>query len=648
MAKAKLTLGSAERDIMQIIWSAGAPLTARQILSAIQSRRKWSLSTLMTSLSRLAAKGFVQCDRSTGTNLYTSLMTEEAFRSASAAQGAQNAQRGTAMTRTYDDTMFRDTFEHEYTWLNGFYRNVRRYAKKTAMIDPATSRSWNYNELNHEANRLAHALDADGVGKNDVVMTSLLNCPEFAFSYIAPRKLGAIVNPCNFNLSAGETALLIDHNRPKVFIYSADIAPMATQAVELAKFKPTSVVMADNLKGAALPEGHIAYEDYVRDQLITDPEMKVRPHIYDEVLRLCTSGTTALPKSVPVNDINEVLSAHDIIMHYPMNAYDVLLNMTPWFHRGGVHVGGPCPTFYVGASTIISRVFQPKLSLQTIEEYGVTFAMGAPSSMEMLCRAQEKNPVDLSRLKGLVTMGAPFEKAACERYMKVLTPNIYNGYGTTETLWNSFLRPYDLPEHAGTAGRSCIDDEVRVVKAYDDHKAEPDEMVAHDSKETGEIIIFCPEKTTYSYYNNPAEQEKKFYKGWMYTGDLGTWDEDWFVTICGRKDDMIICSGENIYPTQIEEVLNGHPGVADSLVTAVPDKVRGQVVVAYIVPRDDALTIRELVDFCNETPMLSAYKRPRYYRIVDSLPHTATGKKLHYVMKQQALEDLDKGLLKRS
>ena len=322
--------------------------------------------------------------------------------------------------------------------------------------------------------------------------------------------------------------------------------------------------------------------------------------------------------------------------------------MTPWFHRGGVHVGGPCPTFYVGASTIISRVFQPKLSLQTIEEYGVTFAMGAPSSMEMLCRAQEKNPVDLSRLKGLVTMGAPFEKAACERYMKVLTPNIYNGYGTTETLWNSFLRPYDLPEHAGTAGRSCIDDEVRVVKAYDDHKAEPDEMVAHDSKETGEIIIFCPEKTTYSYYNNPAEQEKKFYKGWMYTGDLGTWDEDWFVTICGRKDDMIICSGENIYPTQIEEVLNGHPGVADSLVTAVPDTVRGQVVVAYIVPRDDALTIRELVDFCNETPMLSAYKRPRYYRIVDSLPHTATGKKLHYVMKQQALEDLDKGLLKRS
>ena len=173
-------------------------------------------------------------------------------------------------------------------------------------------------------------------------------------------------------------------------------------------------------------------------------------------------------------------------------------------------------------------------------------------------------------------------------------------------------------------------------------------MVAHDGEETGEVIIFCPEKTTYSYFENPEEQAKKFYKGWMYTGDLGTWNEDWFVTICGRKDDMIICSGENIYPTQIEEVLNQHPGVSDSLVTAVPDQVRGQVVVAYVVPHDQDLTIRSLVDYCNETPMLSAYKRPRYYRLVDQLPHTATGKKLHYVMKQQALEDLEQGLLKRS
>lgn len=552
------------------------------------------------------------------------------------------------MERTYRDEMFIDTFEHEYTWLNGFLRNVRRYANKVAVVDPVTNRSWTYRELNAQANRLAHALRRDGVGKNDLVMTALLNSPEFAVSYVAPRKIGAILNPANFNLSPWELALLMNHNRPKVFLYSAEIAEAAVKAVELAEYKPMRVIMADNLSHVPLPEGHVSYEAYLEGQPESNPEMDFRPHIYDEVLRLCTSGTTALPKNVPVNDINEVLSAHDIIMHYPLNAYDVCLNMTPWFHRGGCHVGGPCPAFYVGATVLTMRVFIPKQSLQWVEKFGVTFLMGAPSSLEMLARVQERTPVDLSRLKGLVTMGAPFEREACMRYLKLLTPNIFNGYGTTETLWNSFLRPYDLPEHAGTAGRSCIDDEVRVVQTYEGRKAEPEEMVAQDNHAVGEIIIWSPAKSTYSYYNNPEMQEQKFYKGWMYTGDLGTWDEDCFVTVCGRKDDMIISSGENIYPAQIEEVLSECPGVADAIVTSVPDPIRGQAVVAYVKPKDDTLTVRALVDYCAATDKLSAYKRPRYYCLVDQIPYTATGKKQHYAVKQRAQQDLAEGLLKRS
>ncbi len=551
------------------------------------------------------------------------------------------------MARTYDDRMFIDTFEHQYTWLNGFLRNVDRYGSRPAILDPATGRRWNYTELNQEANRLAHALRADGVGKNDVVMTTLMNCPEFAFSYIGPRKVGGILNPANFNLAPGEVALLIDHNRPKVFLYSADVRDMAVQAIALAQYPPVRAVMVDNLKGVALPAGHISYEDYVKGQPDTDPEMDFVPHIYDEVLRLCTSGTTALPKNAPLNDINDVLSAHDVIMHYPMNCNDVTMNMTPWFHRGGCHCGGPGPSFYVGACVVIARSFIPRLCLQWAEQYGVTFLMGAPASLEMLARTQTKTPVDLSRLKGLVTMGAPFERAACMRYLEVLTPNIFNGYGTTETFWNSFLRPYDLPEYAGTVGGSCIDDEVRVVTVYEDHKAEPDERVPMDGETVGEIIIWSPAKSTYSYYNNPDEQEKKFYKGWMYTGDLGTWTENRYVTVNGRKDDMIVCAAENIYPTQIEEVLDGCDKIADSMVTAVPDKLRGQAVAAYVVPATPDLTVEEVIDFCKQSPMLSTYKRPRYYRIVDSLPHTATGKKMHYVMKQQAEQDLKAGLLKR-
>ena len=551
------------------------------------------------------------------------------------------------MARTYDDRMFIDTFEHQYTWLNGFLRNAARYAGRTAIIDPAAGRTWTYAQLNREANRLAHALRADGVGKDDVVTTLLQNCPEFAVTYIGPRKVGAILNPANFSLAPGEAALLIDHNRPKVLLYSAEVRDLAVQALSLAKHRPVRAVMADNLKGIALPEGHISYEDYIAGQPDTDPEMDFVPHIYDEVLRLCTSGTTSLPKSVPLNDINDVLSAHDVIMHYPLNCNDVCMNMTPWFHRGGCHCGGPGPSFYAGACVVIARSFLPRQCLQWTEQYGVTFLMGAPASLEMLARTQLKYPADLSRLKGLVTMGAPFEKAACMRYLEVLTPNIFNGYGTTETFWNSFLRPYDLPEYAGTVGGSCIDDEVRVVRVYDDRRAEPDDLAETDGETVGEIIIRSPAKSTFSYYNSPEEQAKKFYKGWMYTGDLGTWTENLYVTVAGRKDDMIVCAAENIYPTQIEEVLNGFEKVADSAVVGVPDKLRGQAAAAYVVPADPSLTVEEVIAFCKASPMLSAYKRPRYYRLVDSLPHTATGKKIHYSLKQQAEEDLAAGLCRR-
>lgn len=551
------------------------------------------------------------------------------------------------LERTYDDRMFIETFEHEYTWLNGFLRNVRRYANKTALIDPTRDQSWTYKELDEECNMLANALKEDGVGKNDVVMSILNNCPEFCFCYIAPRKVGAIVNLANFKLSPGETARLIEHNQPKVVIYTAEMKDMVAEAAKLSSFKPLRLIMADNLDDEEVPLGHIHYEAYVKHHSKDAPAMDFPHHIYDEVVRMCTSGTSALPKNVPLNDINEVLSAHDAIMHYPLNCKDVCMNMTPLFHRGGSHSGGTCPTFFVGATLVLMRAFSPRVTLNHVEKYQITYLTGSPSSLEMLARTQEKDPADISSLRGLVTMGAPLEKAACERFLKILTPNILNGYGTTETFWNSFLRPYDLPEYAGSVGGSCIDDEVRVVKIYEDRKAEPDELVPTDSETVGEVILFCPGKTTYSYYNNPEEQEKKFYKGWMYTNDIGTWDENLYVTINGRKDDMIISAGENVYPTQVEEAINEFDKVADCMVTAVPDKARGQAIAAYVVPADPSLTVREIFDFCLETPMLSAYKRPRWYKIVDSLPMTATGKKMHYALKQQAEKDLEAGELKR-
>ena len=541
------------------------------------------------------------------------------------------------LSYTYDVTMFRETFESRFTYLNGFLRNVSRFADRPAVFDPHSNRRWTYRELNCEVNRLAHALRADGVGKNDVVMFALLNSPEFVFFYLAAHKIGAIACPVNYRQGSGEIALVIDDSTPKVFVYDAEFGELSSRALEMCENRPAVELVVGAEEDAVLPAGRRRYEDYVCEQPETDPPIDFAPHIYDETTRLYTSGTTNRPKGVPINNINEVLSAHDVMMHFPLSPVDRTMNMTPWFHRGGIHSGGPCPTLYAGGEVVILRDFAPRTCLEYAEKYAISFLIGVPTIIAMLARTQERSPADLSALRGIVTMGAPFEKSACEKYMKLLTPNIFNGYGTTETFWNTFLRPFDLPDNAGSAGRSCTDDEVRLVALRPNgERSEPDETVPHDSETPGEIIISSPAKSAFCYFNNEEMTEKKFYKGWLYTGDVGTWDENEFVTVSGRRDDMIVSAGENIYPAQIEAVLNEHPKVAESAVIGIPDKLRGEVVAAYVVAKDPSLTIEELKDHCTHSPMLSSYKWPRAYHIVDELPHTATGKLMHYKLRSYA------------
>lgn len=551
------------------------------------------------------------------------------------------------MSFTYDATMFKETFESTFTYMNGFMRNVARFAKRPALFDPETEKRWTYAELNEEINRFANALDEDGVRKNDVIMYQMPNCAEFVFCYLAPQKLGAVNSPINFRLAPGETALSIDDSKPKVFVYDMELSEMVQEALTMCAHKPEILIMTGCTDKNNLPRGHVTYEDYVQDQPVSEPVCGSPAHIYDETTRLYTSGTTSRPKGVPLNNINEVLSAHDVMMHFPLTPMDRTMNMTPWFHRGGIHSGGPCPTLYAGGEIIILREFAPKRCLHYTEKYEITFLIGVPAVLTLLAQVQKRNPVDLSSLKGIVTMGSPLEKAACEHFHEVLTPNIFNGYGTTETFWNTFLRPYDLPEMAGSAGRACTDDDVRIVKVYEDRKAEPEELAAKDGLEVGEVILRSPAKSSYSYYNNPEESAKKFYKGFMYTGDLGTWDEDHFVTIVGRKDDMIVSAGENIYPSQVEEIFNQHPKVAESAVVGLADRIREQTVAAYIVPADDSLTAAELGTYCMEHPMLSVYKCPRFYRFVEELPHTATGKLMHYKVAEMAEQDMAEKRLER-
>lgn len=538
---------------------------------------------------------------------------------------------------------FKQIFESHYTWIEGFMRNVRRYGKKAAMIDPATDTTWTYAELNVEANKLADKLSQDGISTKDVVMVDLLNCPEFVFAYVAAQKLRAVFCPINFRLGAGELAENIEDSKPKVLVFERMLKDVVLEAITISSYKPEHLVVTDGESDAA--NNIVSYTEYIAGTTTDEPEIEGEHSIYDETTRLYTSGTTGMAKGVPMTSINEVLSAHDVMIHFPMSYKDVTINTTPWFHRGGLHCAGPCPALYAGATMVIMSKFDALATLKLVWRYKITFIIGVPTVLEALADEQERQGYDLTTLKGIVTMGSPLERSACIRYQHTLTPNIFNGYGTTETFWNTFLRPFDLPENAGTAGASCIDDDVRVVKVYEDRRAEPDELVAMDGTEVGEVIICSPAKSPYEYFNNDVETEKKYHSGFIYTNDLATWDENQFITIVGRKDDMIISSGENIYPTEVEAVLNTNPRVKDCIVTSVADKVRGQVVTAYVVRDDEFLTAEELDEFCKQSPDIANFKRPRYYRFVDQIPFNATGKKLHVRIKETAAKDHKNGLL---
>ena len=538
----------------------------------------------------------------------------------------------------YDASAFRDVFERRFGYLAGVERNSHRYAARPALHDPASGRRWTYAELWRDSGRLAAGLRAAGVAAGDVVVFQLFNGPEFALLWLAAQRLGAVASPINFRLSPGETAYVLDDSRPRAFVYDAALQAVAGDALARAGERPPLVAVVGADGGAAQPF----------EQLLGDGDVPAPPDatIYAETTRLYTSGTTGLPKGVSLNSLVELLSAHDVIMHFPLAPEDRTLSMTPWFHRGGLYSGGPNPVFYVGAEALPLRQFDAAVVLDLVAEQELTFLIGAPTNLALLAAEQEARPRELGSLRGIVTMGAPLDRDACLRYQRLLTPRIFNGYGTTEAFWNTFLRPADLPEHAGSAGRACTDDDVAVVRVYEDREAAPDDLAAKDGREVGEVIVRSV-KSGYAYVGQPDEQAARFRDGWLYIGDLATWDASEYVTIVGRKDDMIISGGENIHPVQVEAALAEHPGVADAIVVGLPDARWGELVVAYVVRADAALSAADCEAHCAGHPMLAGYKRPRAYRFVDALPLTATGKKLHYQIREQAQRDAAAGLLER-
>jgi len=529
-----------------------------------------------------------------------------------------------------------------------FVETMREFPERDAITCITNNRTLTYGELDKITNKLDHKFRQAGLKKDDVVMVCLLNTWHFPTMMIASWKTPCIFSPINFRLAAGEMAVHIDDCKPKVFMWDSGLDGTVRQALEMATHSPDILLCTEDSQVV----GAISFEDYYKgapeeDADVEERIMGILDPIQDEILRHYTSGTTGLPKGTRETSLNLMHMDWSVLVTDQIHWKDVATNVTPWFHQGGIVLpttilmsGGHLIGFPLGK-------FSGGRVLDLVEKHKITIIWGAPVTFDAMATAQREKPRDLSSLRLIHTMGSPFSKEQFVEWGEVLTPNIANTYGTTETRQDVILQSniHPMAEKAGAAGRRVPFCRVRVIQIRPGERVQPCDMVPRDGKTEGEVITKSPHQFL-GYYNRPDENSKRLYKGWFYTGDIATWDQDGFITIRGRTDDMILSGAEKVYPVPVEESIMRHPKVKDVFVIGIPHKKWGQAVAAYVVPKEgEVLTVDELDKHCREDPYLASYTRPRYYRIVDGpLPYTATGKKMHYVLAKRAKEksELDK------
>ncbi len=499
-------------------------------------------------------------------------------------------------------------------------RAERYFGDKVAVIDG--ERSFTYGQYAERTHRLAGALRRLGVEPGDRVSFITYNSHQLLEAYYGVLEAGAVLNPINIRLAPDEIGYILDHAGSKVVVFHADFAPVVARVVPSLRTRPALVVM----EGTASDAAPLEYEALLAEAPVDEPVAVVDENAMAALFY--TSGTTGRPKGVALTNRALYLHALQSALALRVTDADVILHVVPLFHVNGW--GAPHWMTMVGGTHVMLRRFDPAAFLGLVERHRVTYLLGVPTVFNAVLNSPELAGRDLSSLRYALIGGAPSSPALVRALEDRLGLTALVGYGLTETspilsiAWpRRHLLDAEPPdrrlERQATTGWAVPGVALRVV---DWQGAD----VRDDGEEMGEIVVRS-NVVMDGYYEDPGATADKIRDGWFHTGDMATVDDEGYITIKDRSKDIIISGGENISSVEIENALYAHPAVFECAVVAAPDETWGEVPVALVVLKPDAVaTIDELQAHCRA--QLAGFKIPKRIELRDQLPKSGTGKLL--------------------
>ncbi len=473
---------------------------------------------------------------------------------------------------------------------------------KTAIIDRQGELTWS--ELDRRANRLVHAFARLGLRGGDRVALLLRNGRELVECMLAAQKAGIVAAPLNTWAKPKELAATLDQAGPKALVY--DVLH-ADQVRKTGVDGPALVAVGDVSKAV---EDSAPYEELLASR--TDaPLLPLTLRRGSPKVIIHTSGTTGTPKGAARDAaVTGVREFAGLLRVVPLRRDDVILCPAPLFHSFGLLalVAGTL----IGATFVLPEKFDPEQALELIEEHAVTAAAMVPIMIRRIVSLPEgtRHRRDLSSLRILLASGAAIPEDVRTAVADMFGEVLYDLYGSTEAGWVAIATPEDMRRKQGTLGRPVQGVEVAVFSPEGD-PLQPGEV--------GEIHV----KSSARFEGYTTGEDKPQRDGYMSIGDLGHLDEEGYLFVEGRADDMVVVGGENVYPAEIEDVIRGVEGVREVAVAGAKDPDYGQVLMAFVVGSADP---EEILRACRD--QLASFKVPRRVEVVDELPRTATGKVL--------------------